>query len=172
MIKTVTEAKLFGVTPRAITNWKKEKKPILLFLEKYFKEKDILEFLNSNKINKMELISLISEEELKSIISQRVLSVESLRAKLVQMPQSAKIIMIEQLEYCIDKNIDFTLDIAETIFAKNTMSVAAFDKEVLNLFKKKYLYYLDKIIVPKEIDYINQHKQEIIELLQIYRTMD
>jgi len=99
MIKTATEAKLFAVTPRAITNWKKDKKPILLFLEKYFKEEDILEFLNSNKINKMELMLLVEEEELKSLVSQRVLSVESLRAKLIQMPQSAKIIMIDQLEF-------------------------------------------------------------------------
>ncbi len=49
-------ARLFKMTPQGIGKWKKEKRPIITFIEKYFTDKDIEEFLNIGKIERFEII--------------------------------------------------------------------------------------------------------------------
>ena len=51
-VKSRTLSLLFGNTPETIRNWIKEKRPIILFLNKYFTNSEIEEFLETNKINR------------------------------------------------------------------------------------------------------------------------
>ena len=49
-------SKLIGNSPRSISNWKKEGRLIIELLEKYFTKEELLEFLQTGKINKLENI--------------------------------------------------------------------------------------------------------------------
>ena len=52
MYKTI--AKLVGNTERTIFAWKKEQRPIINLLEKYFSKQELEEFLSTGKITKLE----------------------------------------------------------------------------------------------------------------------
>ncbi|OGS70805.1 MAG: hypothetical protein A3F91_09840 [Flavobacteria bacterium RIFCSPLOWO2_12_FULL_35_11] len=54
MINTLS--KLLGNSPKSISNWKKENRPIISLLYKYFIKEDLEEFLETGKIKKLELI--------------------------------------------------------------------------------------------------------------------
>lgn len=47
-------AKLIGNTERTIFAWKKENRSIINFLEKYFSEEDLEEYLRTGKIDRLE----------------------------------------------------------------------------------------------------------------------
>ncbi|MFW0695668.1 hypothetical protein ACN09X_04670 [Aliarcobacter butzleri] len=47
-------AKLIGNTERTIFTWKKENRSIINFLEKYFSEEDLEEYLRTGKIDRLE----------------------------------------------------------------------------------------------------------------------
>lgn len=52
MISTLSD--LLGNSPKTISNWKKENRPIINLLYKYFKKEDLEEFLEIGKVNKFE----------------------------------------------------------------------------------------------------------------------
>lgn len=52
MINTLS--KLLGNSPKSISNWKKENRPIISLLYKYFTKEDLEEFLETEKIKKLE----------------------------------------------------------------------------------------------------------------------
>ncbi len=52
-VKSRTLSLLFGNTPETIRNWIKEKRTIILFINKYFTNSEIEEFLETNKINRL-----------------------------------------------------------------------------------------------------------------------
>lgn len=52
MINTLS--KLLGNSPKSISNWKKENRPIISLLYKYFTKEDLEEFLQTDKIKKLE----------------------------------------------------------------------------------------------------------------------
>lgn len=56
-----TIAKLFIMTSQGIGKWKKEKRPIINFIEKYLDEQDIEEFLKTEKIKKFEQFNFIQK---------------------------------------------------------------------------------------------------------------
>lgn len=62
-------ALLFDNTVRSVQNWKKENRPIIKLLEKYFSEEELEEFLKSEKILKLELIKDYSINELNRLLS-------------------------------------------------------------------------------------------------------
>ena len=54
-----------------VSNWKKEKRPIMNFLYKYFTKEDLQEFLETGKISKLERnlsLQLINTEAVKIYI--------------------------------------------------------------------------------------------------------
>jgi hypothetical protein len=59
---------LFVFTRQAWSNWKKENRPIVNLIEKYFTDAEIKEFLENNKIEKLDLIKDKSTEDLKELI--------------------------------------------------------------------------------------------------------
>ncbi len=58
MYKTI--AKLVGNTERTIFAWKKEQRPIINLLEKYFSKQELEEFINTGKITKLERNELVN----------------------------------------------------------------------------------------------------------------
>lgn len=58
MLKAI--AKILDVTLKSVYNYQKENRPIISFLEKYFTKEELEEFLNTGKIEKLELIKGIS----------------------------------------------------------------------------------------------------------------
>lgn len=61
--------KLLDISERSYYTFKKQKRPIILLLEKYFKKEDLQEFLETKKIEKFEKADFIQKEvfELNSI---------------------------------------------------------------------------------------------------------
>jgi len=65
-----TVAKLLNVTERSVYNWSKENRPIITFLYKYFSKKDIEDYLEYGKIEKLELLNLtdpVTSQEFQSL---------------------------------------------------------------------------------------------------------
>lgn len=58
---------LLGISEKSFYRWKEERK-IFKLLEKYFTDEDIKDFLENNKIEKLDLIKDVSINELKELI--------------------------------------------------------------------------------------------------------
>ncbi len=54
---------LFKFTPKTLYNWRQESRPAIEFIEKYFSEEDIQEFLQTNKMKKLENIERYAQYE-------------------------------------------------------------------------------------------------------------
>lgn len=81
MISTLSE--LMGNSPKTVSNWKKENRPIMIFLHKYFTKEDLQEFLKTGKVSKLE--SKITNEKNKVIldeINKKQQEIEELKAQL------------------------------------------------------------------------------------------
>lgn len=59
---------LLGISEKSFYRWKEERK-IFKLLEKYFTDKDINDFLEKDKIEKLDLIKDISIDELKELVN-------------------------------------------------------------------------------------------------------
>lgn len=55
----LTISKILGNTPKSVSNWKNEKRPIISLLYKYFSKEELEEFLSTGKIDKFENIYFI-----------------------------------------------------------------------------------------------------------------
>lgn len=53
-IKVSILSQLFGHTAKSVSNWKKEKRPVVQLVHKYFSNEDIEEFLTTEKIQRLE----------------------------------------------------------------------------------------------------------------------
>ncbi len=53
---------ILSISDKTYYNWKKEKRPIISFLEKYFTEEDLEEFLNTGKLEKLEYTQEITKD--------------------------------------------------------------------------------------------------------------
>ncbi|MFV0562208.1 hypothetical protein [Malaciobacter mytili] len=54
--------RLFLFTRQTWSKWKKEKRPVVELVEKYFTDEDLEEFLETNKIYKMELLQKVEDD--------------------------------------------------------------------------------------------------------------
>lgn len=61
--KDISNLLLF--TPQGVNKWKKEQRPIIALLEKYFSKEDLIEFLETGKIQKLERLQELEEIERK-----------------------------------------------------------------------------------------------------------
>jgi len=57
MISTKYIAELLQFTPQGVNKWKKEQRQIILFLEKYFTDRDLEEWLEHKHISKLEVLN-------------------------------------------------------------------------------------------------------------------
>lgn len=69
-IKTKTISDLMDNTQETIRNWIKSKRPIISFLNKYFTNDDIIEYIETNKISRIE--ALLEYEEICSCIKKEL----------------------------------------------------------------------------------------------------
>lgn len=53
--------KLFGFTKSTFYNWKKEKRPVIMLLEKYFSDDDLKEWNEHKKIQKLDNLKLLNK---------------------------------------------------------------------------------------------------------------
>jgi len=76
-------SKLFGFSTQTYFNWKKEleKRPILSLVEKYITKSEILEYIESGKIERLEKLSILSNVELENELLEKHIAYE-LRHKL------------------------------------------------------------------------------------------
>ena len=66
MINTI--AKILGIHRNSYFNWRKQERPIMSILEKYFSKEDLLEYLKTGKISKLERIKELEDIEQSYII--------------------------------------------------------------------------------------------------------
>ena len=60
-------ADLFSASEGAYYKWKREKRPIIVLLEKYHSKEELEEFLETGKIQKQELIKDLSLDDLTNL---------------------------------------------------------------------------------------------------------
>ena len=106
------------------------------------------------------------------------------------MPNVAKQLMVDQLNYCIKEKKNYSKNIINRYY-KNHFEKAieqsfrffniSFWKDPVNSFKsnpdyskkdrRKFIYYLDNVITEDELTYINFNKKEIIDLLEDFQGL-
>jgi len=69
---------ILDVSKNTYWNWKKQNRPIIALLEKYFSKDDLIEFLNTGKISRLEPSVLLEEQ--KSINQELIRRLERLEA--------------------------------------------------------------------------------------------
>lgn len=69
-IKTITLSNLLGNTPETIRNWIEQKRHIIVFLNKYFTNDDIKEYLQTNSISRMD--DLVRYDEIYSCLKNEI----------------------------------------------------------------------------------------------------
>lgn len=79
---------LFSFSSKTIYNWERQKRPIVTLIKQYFSKEELVEFLETDKINKFELIKDLSEDKIKSLIknehNKKILEqIEELKKQLV-----------------------------------------------------------------------------------------
>lgn len=117
-------AMFLSVTNKTVYNYEKENRPIIVFLNKYFNENDINEFLQTNKISKLENINNCK----KLIEYNRILEIIKLLSKYT----------VDDLRECLAVSYD---DNSFTDYAKVLLALA----------QKTNMYKID---ILKEINYI------------------
>ena len=186
MIKTSILASIFNSTVHAISKWRKEKRPAVEIFDLYFNDVELQEYLETKKIKKLELIKDMSSSELEKILLSSSFDINMLNLKLIVLPSVAKQVMIDQLKYCIENKIDYTIEIAITHFKSNyekalEQFIALFEN-FSNLLKpnpaysekdkNKFKFYLYHVFTQEEIKYINLNKEEIIRMLDTFRGIN
>lgn len=79
---------LFDVSINTYYNWKKENRPIIELLNKYFSKEELIEFLETKRIKKQEFLKGLSidemENSMKSEYNKRILEqIENLKKELI-----------------------------------------------------------------------------------------
>jgi len=57
----LTISKILGNTPKSVSNWKNEKRPIISLLYKYFTKQELEEFLETDKIDKFDSLKTTND---------------------------------------------------------------------------------------------------------------
>jgi len=60
MISTLSS--LFSNSPKSVSNWRKEKRPIIQLIDKYFTKEDLQEFLENGRISRLDEADFIQKE--------------------------------------------------------------------------------------------------------------
>lgn len=66
-MKKETIENLYGNSEASYYRWKKEKRPIISLVEKYFYEEELIEFIETGKISRMEILLKIHQQEYSSL---------------------------------------------------------------------------------------------------------
>jgi hypothetical protein len=81
-IKQTLLVDFFCMSRNALYEWKKQNRPVILFLQKYFSDEDISQFLNKGKINYLEYL-----EDSKDVTNSIIKEVFNNCQKLKKLPE-------------------------------------------------------------------------------------
>lgn len=149
MISTLSE--LMGNSLKTVSNWKKEKRPIMNFLYKYFTKEDLQEFLETGKISKLERnlsLQLINKEAVKIYIDfiqklnfEEIVFFLSIIFEIKQNSENTSDVF---LDYLLLSNCDISIK-KQTIISINSISnqvLFFYAVDYLSDIKFKNIYYL------------------------------
>jgi len=170
-----TACQLMGITARSYSNWSKEKRPIIDFLENnYLQKDDIVEFLETGKIEKLELIKNYDAKQLKNILNQTHTSINMPKIKvtlnlfdrvsliyfLYLFKEEATIIDSRSLYKYLEEH----LNIHDSIIVKFKKFIKNLNFTILNNDNVSFQSHIINFnkdcsrLGSDEIDYIFQHK--------------
>lgn len=160
---------LFKYSPQTYFNHKKEKRPILELLEKYFTKRDIEEFLETGKISKLEEL-----EDLK-IINNLIIDIyNNFVSSLYKKRASLLKLFLLVLHKSVVINSDIYNNFIELIFDSESEKE---DKvELLKEFQKiqdtTLFFYSIKYMIKNEFKYINYSYYDIDYFQSCYEEIN
>ena len=176
MINTIV--KILDVSKNSYFNYKKQKRPIIQLLEKYFSENELEEFLEFKKIEKFELIKNISSEEIKNLLKAKNndFNQNIFYTKLFFLESVHKEFLSTYLFFCHKNDFDFSYKIFQEnppsnlkqIFQsiKNVFKLKAGGGYIINSIDiQKFDIFLSEILTTEELNYINMNKLKIAKKL-------
>lgn len=117
-LTNIAMSKVFEMTPQGVGKWKKEKRPIISLLEKYFTQTDLEEFLEYGTVEKLEFANL---QDYGNRVAEFVKLLDQLRDFLYQdyinvthtsyLKKNGNISEIEEL----DRSLDLHMHILENV---------------------------------------------------------
>ncbi len=167
--------KILDIKERTLYNWRKEQKPIVLLLEKYFTGDEIEEFLETGSIRKFEA------EKYKSYVSPALLdhAYYSLKPKLKELfggpsfgpnkiyTKGATGILIDVLKKISPKDHSFTIDNAKERLLDRISEEELKWLALKNPAKRDLLsHYIKENFSNAEILAMVQNNNEIVEFLK------
>ena len=168
-MKNKTLANILETSERTIFNKKKQNSKIIFLLEKYFSENEILEFLETEKIEKFELVKNIEIDKIEMFFNLQNdnKSIFNIIKKLNQAQSRA---LRLALRTAIAKEINISKSISN--LAKNrtlldTFKSLLFDKNDDFLLKEHFekLENDFKFFNKEQIDFIDKNKDKMINFL-------
>ena len=141
---------LLGNTEKSYYRWKEEGRPIISFLEKYFTQEDLQEFLNTGSIQSLETQNQ-SQEKIRSyenlLIDNALYSVKIKLSKLFKdnfidatiYTKGAKGILIDVLNLIDENDTTYTLDNSKQRLLDQIMSHEVHWLSLKNPAKQKLL---------------------------------
>ncbi|MBU3014345.1 hypothetical protein KO488_06215 [Poseidonibacter lekithochrous] len=63
MITNTLISKVLSMTPQGVGKWRKENRPIIRLIEKYFTDDDLIQFINTDSISRYDLINVYSQKQ-------------------------------------------------------------------------------------------------------------
>ena len=162
--------KMLGVSKNSYWNYKKQQRPIILFLEKYFTDKDLEEFLTTGKVSRLESQKI--DDDFKGLILDDHM-LHNVKFKLMTL-SGGTFKMLEILQDAlkdIDPNDDeFTLENAkqrliDRVYAveKNSIFKTKSKKEGVAQWIKDYLSKAEvyaMVKYPQTIIKLTSHKEK------------
>jgi hypothetical protein len=178
---------LLGITARSYSNWSKEKRPIISFFEKnYLTKNDLEEYINTGKVEKLELIRNFSTEELRNRLvpnnEPSYTTIENLKFKFINLPLSSKGAAIMSIFIFVISNLQ---DTTKESFLKNIHEIrqSFLDSLIFTFLTnpqkgdiKRYLMtdtvkneakeLIQDFFSEKEIEFIFKNKSIVVDFLK------
>jgi len=117
-------AEIIGNNEKTIYRWKKEERPVISLLEKYFKKEDLVEFLETKKIGRFENTNFL----------------------LTEVIEKNRIKYLESFTYY---NSYDSLDNSHTTFINFYFEFLTYLKEDDSFYKKQFQYLLNYFFISK-----------------------
>ena len=170
---------LLKVSEASYFRWKKER-PIFKLLEKYFSSDELKEFLQTDKIEKLDLIKNFSVDELKEKLygiknetKKPQYNISNLLTKVSLLTNSQVEAFIYFLKQLKKKNLEFNKENLKLI---NDSFIA----QLLNVFvelklnhlyfsksdKERLLIWFDSFLDQNDFNYINENKELVVKELE------
>ncbi|MFA6740389.1 MAG: hypothetical protein WCR78_02755 [Arcobacteraceae bacterium] len=156
---------LLGITVRSYSNWAKELRPIITFLEKgYLNKNELKEFLDTGKIKKLDLIKNYTFEELQEKLNNQQNNshdddyiIKNLTFKFLMYNNKKALISLRKI---LDNLPNFNVNKNDLLKIMQDYPVNFFSVETKNS-KKTAIFFIDKLLTDYEVKLLIKYKKEI-----------